>query len=321
MAAVGGPSELFKVQESTQNNFYTCSDKSLDSRECQVTFARENGFAIVSTPKRGDCMYYALTYFGDICDVPQLKKNNMRLRQELVDKLLQTDYTSLGLKKKHILELHKKGKYDCLAGELPPAFIASVFGLHVKIYRYDDAAKKITLNRYDVVGGNGLPTVHLLHSHSHYRLLVSQDQMTDQVEAKLRKYSVNGFKVHLRRTTHKNPSNNSNMESNSEANNGNSNRNATLERKLEGHTIPQLKELMILLYIELPKKVTKKADIISFILSHNNTILSSALNMYRMNIGKNKTKKSKSSLENIFAKVTLGEKLTSDEQKRLESMN
>ena len=211
--------KLFKVNESTEPAFYTCKNKKLGSSECQLEFANANHFAIVSTPKRGDCMYYALTYFGRLCNVPQLFNPHMTLRAIMVDKLLETNYESLGLKKKDIEILRKKGKYDCLAGELPPAFIASVFRVNVKIYRYNDATKQVTLNRYDIVGGNAFPTVHLMHSHAHYRLLISDEQiqyydLTRTLTSG--KYRVSGIISHSRRTTQKKPKplNNSNMESN-----------------------------------------------------------------------------------------------------------
>jgi hypothetical protein len=210
--------EFYKVNESTIPNFYRCA-KKLASKKCQLEFAENNKFAIISTPKRGDCMYYALTYFGRLCKVPQLNKPNMILREEMVDKLLKTNYTSLGLTIEDIEELREKGMYDCLAGELPPAFIAHVFGVNVHIYRYDDATKSVTLNKYNVEA-NELHTIHLLHSHSHYRLLLSEHQIeTYNLRKELDKYRVAGIISHPRKTMRKKPQNQSNMESNNNVNN------------------------------------------------------------------------------------------------------
>jgi hypothetical protein len=170
-------------------------------KECEDKYAHNHGFNIIETDEDGNCFYHSLQIFGHTTGHASLDKPSRQiLRKTLIDVILadfdkQTSnieqnaknfalnknelkqqmmqrhkYISSGITRKNIEQLLKSCVYRGNGGDLPPAFASDVFGIHLIVHSFNYDAKTVTIIHYKCKDPKA-PTLDLLHSGEHYRLL------------------------------------------------------------------------------------------------------------------------------------------------------
>lgn len=184
-----------KITES-QDTLY-----SKKRKECEDKYAHDHGFNIIETDEDGNCFYHSLQIFGrttghasldkpsrqilrttlinviladfdkQTSNIEQNAKNFALNKNELKQQMMQRHkYISSGITRKNIEQLLKSCVYRGNGGDLPPAFASDVFGIHLNVHSFNYDAKTVTVIHYKCKDPKA-PTLDLLHSGEHYRLL------------------------------------------------------------------------------------------------------------------------------------------------------